>query len=166
VIERFADLVPPLPLRTADWWLEPLGPEHADRDHHAWMSSIDHIRATQGFGPGDWGDDAWPYEMSAEANLADLEMHAREFVDGTAYAYSVLANGGSTIAEVIGCVYVDPDSTERAVVAVRSWVTQRRASLDHDLASAVDQWLRDAWGAPAVRWPGRPELGSAVDHDT
>ena len=34
--------------------LEPLGPEHNDRDYEAWMSSIDHIHATPGMEHRDW----------------------------------------------------------------------------------------------------------------
>jgi hypothetical protein len=52
--------------------LEPLGPEHNERDFEAWTSSIDHIRATPGFEGG-----SWPHPMTLEENLGDLEMHAR-----------------------------------------------------------------------------------------
>ena len=52
--------------------LEPLGPQHNERDHEAWMSSLDHIRSTPGF--EDWD---WPTPMSLEQNLGDLEGHAR-----------------------------------------------------------------------------------------
>jgi hypothetical protein len=48
--------------------LEPLGPEHNERDHAAWMSSIEHIHATPGFGDSDW-----PAPMSLAENLLDLE---------------------------------------------------------------------------------------------
>src|SRR5690606_32052636 len=53
--------------------LEPLGPVHNERDHEAWMSSIDHIRSTPGM---DWKK--WPTPMTREQNLADMEMHAGE----------------------------------------------------------------------------------------
>jgi hypothetical protein len=160
--DPFRALVPPAPLATERWWLEPLGPEHHERDHRAWGSSIEHIRRTPGFTASDWNGDAWPYEMPAEQNLADLVMHAGEFERGEAYAYSVLERGDDR-ADVIGCVYIDPDPTAERVVVVRSWVTERRAHLDHDLASNVDAWLRDTWRATSVRWPGRPTLGSGAN---
>ena len=52
-----ATLVPdqfdvPLAFEGPGFRLEPLEPEHNERDHDAWMSSIDHIRATPGFGQG------------------------------------------------------------------------------------------------------------------
>ena len=65
--------------------LEPLGPEHNERDHDAWSSSIDHIRATHGF-----VGHRWPQPMSLAENLTDLEEHRAEFDARTAFAYSVL----------------------------------------------------------------------------
>lgn len=65
---------PPLELIGTELVLEPLGPEHNQRDYAAWTSSIEHIRATPGL--EDW---SWPHEMTLEENLADLEMHARHF---------------------------------------------------------------------------------------
>ena len=115
----------PAPLVTPRFRLEPLHPRHNERDHAAWMSSIDHIHATPGFQPGVWGPDSWPFEMSADRNLADLEMHWDEFGRGVAYAYSVL---DPSTDDVIGCVYVDPDDgplaagETRADAMVRSWV--------------------------------------------
>ena len=144
---------PPEPLRTASFRLAPLGPEHNASDHEAWGSSIDHIRATPGFQPGD-REDPWPHPMSAEANLADLEMHAREFRDRDAFAYTVLAP--ETDADrVIGCLYIDPDDTGCAVAEVRCWVTAARADLDGVLASALRDWLAAEWPFASVRFPGR-----------
>lgn len=132
--------------------LAPLAPEHNERDHAAWMSSIDHIRATPGFADGDWGSDSWPYAMPLEQNLGDLEMHWREFERGEAYAYTVL---DPVTDDVIGCVYVDPDHSGTADVMVRSWVRASHAGLDDRLAATVDRWLRTSWPVDSVRWPGR-----------
>ena len=63
----------------------PLGPEHNARDHAAWSSSIDHIRATPGF--ADW---PWPHPMTLAENLADLEAHARDFAERSGFTYAVL----------------------------------------------------------------------------
>jgi hypothetical protein len=132
--------------------LAPLRPDHNDRDHAAWMSSIEHITATPGFGDGTWGDDAWPFPMSLERNLGDLEMHWDEFERGEAFAYTVL---DPTTDDVIGCVYIDPDPTGACNAMVRSWVRASHASLDGALAEVVDRWLRDSWPFGSVRWPGR-----------
>lgn len=140
--------------------LEPLGPEHNDSDHRAWDGSIDHIRATPGFGPHDWDGDTWPFPMSAERNLADLHMHAGEFDRREAFAYTVLdgdgdgdGTGGS--GDVIGCVYIDPDPSGAAAAMVRCWVRSDRSDLDRSLADTVRHWLHTGWPFATVRFPGR-----------
>ena len=61
----------------SEFHLEPLGEQHNERDHAAWMSSIDHIRSTPGFSKQEEPD--WPVAMSLEANLEDLVRHAKDF---------------------------------------------------------------------------------------
>ena len=160
--------------------LEPLGPQHNESDHAAWMSSIDHIRATPGFGEGEWGSDTWPFPMSAEANRADLADHASEFDAREAFAFTVLAGtvlagpmltgkvpaddssfAGRPPATVIGCVYIDPDPTGAAAAMVRSWVRVDLADLDAPLVAAVSAWLATDWPFSSVRWPGRAAGGSS-----
>ena len=67
--------------------LEPLGPEHNERDRAAWTSSIDHIRSTPGLDA--WAAN-WPVPMSLDDNLADLVRHRAESETREAFAYSVL----------------------------------------------------------------------------
>jgi hypothetical protein len=127
----------PLSLTTDRFRLEPLGPEHNARDHEAWMSSIDHIRATPGFPNG-----TWPRAMSLDDNLGDLERHARDFAARTGFTYSVLDGD-----DVIGCLYVypaAPDDPEHDA-DVRSWVRASRADLDAELWTTVSTWLAEAW---------------------
>ena len=73
---------PPDGLIAEAFVLEPLGPEHNEADHAAWMSSIDHIHASPGF-VDDFDDDPdpWPRPMTLEQNLSDLEQHAQDFRD-------------------------------------------------------------------------------------
>jgi hypothetical protein len=110
------DFVVPRTLHSSDFVLEPLGPEHNDGDHPAWSGSIDHIHATPGFTAALWQGDDWPYPMSSEQNLTDLQMHAREFAAREAFAYTVLGSDRTDAgeAEVIGCVYIDPDTSGSA----------------------------------------------------
>ena len=115
--------------------LEPLGPVHNERDHEAWMSSIEHIRAT----PGMEGA-SWPQPMTIEENMADLEGHAREFTDREAFAYSVLDGD-----DVIGCLYIDPAKDEGHDAEVRSWVTASRAEMDPVVGRSVSEWLAERW---------------------
>jgi len=58
------DFVVPLSFDGPGFRMEPLGPQHNERDHDAWMSSIDHIRGTPDFPDGNW-----PTAMTLESNL-------------------------------------------------------------------------------------------------
>lgn len=117
--------------------LEPLGPAHNDRDHAAWMSSIDHIRSTPGF---EHPDADWPTVMSLDANRDDLIGHARDFTDRTGFTYSVLDGD-----DVIGCVYIYPTERPGCDAEVRSWVTAGRTGLDVPVWRAVTGWIESAW---------------------
>jgi hypothetical protein len=127
---------PPRGLETTDFRLEPLGPEHNERDHAAWSSSIEHIRASPGYLDGNW-----PRPMSPEENLADLERHASDFAARTGFTYTVL----DAVDDVIGCVYVYPARDGVHDASVQSWVRASRAELDPVLRDAVAEWLESAW---------------------
>jgi hypothetical protein len=116
--------------------LEPLGPQHNERDHAAWMSSIDHIQSTPGFEP----PVPWPTPMSLEANLADLERHARDFEDRKGFTYSIVDGD-----HVIGCVYVYPTETPDHDAAVSSWVRASRAEMDAVVHRSLSTWIGEAW---------------------
>ena len=131
------DFEVPVRLETESFVLEPLGPEHNERDFEAWASSIDHIRATPGF-----AGRRWPHPMSLAENLADLERHRAEFDARTAFAYTVL---DPETDDVIGCVYVNPDEAQDGGVAVRSWVRVTHSNLDEPLRTAVLDWLERDW---------------------
>ena len=137
----------PMSLRTPDFWLEPLGPQHNEADHAAWTSSIDHIRTTP-----DFEGRSWPPigGMSLDENRADLQRHADDFAQRTGFTYTVLdpADG-----DVIGCVYIYPSTRSGFDVDVRSWVRVDRAELDGPVAAAVADWLASAW--PLGRVNGR-----------
>ncbi|MDJ0496698.1 MAG: N-acetyltransferase [Acidimicrobiia bacterium] len=125
--------------------LEPLGPEHNERDHEAWMSSIDHIQATPGF--ADWD---WPEPMSLQDNLGDLEGHATDFEQRRGFTYSVLDGD-----EVIGCVYIYPSRDPDYDASVRSWVRASHAEMDEVLWRTVSDWLADGWPFSAVLYAPR-----------
>ena len=126
------DFVVPTDFEGPGFRLEPLGPVHNERDHRAWMSSIEHIRATPGM------DGGWPSPMTIEENMSDLEEHAREFTDREAFAYSILDGD-----EVIGCLYIDPAEGGGHHAEVRSWVTASRAEMDPVVWRSVSQWLAE-----------------------
>ena len=140
---------PPLGLTTDLFALEPLGPEHNERDYAAWSSSIDHIRASPGYG----SDSSWPHVMSVADNLADLERHARDFAERYGFTYSVLDPEG----DVVGCVYVYPARDPAYDAHVRSWVRESHAELDVLVRDAVAAWLAASW--PFERPLYEPLLG-------
>jgi hypothetical protein len=139
---------PPPGLTGNGFVLEPLGPQHNERDHAAWMSSIEHIRATPGF-----QGRSWPHSMTLEDNLKDLEMHARHFAAHEGFTYTAL---DSRTLDVIGCVYLYPADDGVHDAEVRSWVRASRADLDVPLWRAVSAWLAsDDWPFTNVLYESR-----------
>ena len=134
--------VPPEPPRNPTFWLEPLGPQHNDADYAAWMSSIEHIRATPGFPDGEW-----PHEMPLEENLGDLVMHADHFARNVGFTYTVRSSDDS---DVIGCVYIYPSHDADKDADVKSWVRASKAERDTELWTTVNDWL-------VAEWPFRPD---------
>lgn len=139
------DFAVPLTLGGPGFHLEPLGPRHNDADHHAWTSSIAHIRATPGFSTGRWPP---PEGMSLEENLRDLRRHADDFERRAGFTYTVLDDED----RVVGCVYIYPSKTDPSITEVYSWVTADRAELDSVVHETVDKWLATAWSFGDVRY--------------
>lgn len=142
------DFSAPRELVTAQFRLEPLGPEHNERDHAAWTTSIEHVRSTPGFPDG-----SWPPEegMSLERNLADLQRHADDFARRAGFTFTVLDRHD----DVIGCVYIYPDNKGDNDAEVQSWVRADRADLDSVLYQAVSEWLAADWPFTSVRYAPR-----------
>ncbi len=131
-----ADFAAPTSFEGSGFRLEPLGSQHNERDHEAWMSSVDHIHATPGF-----ETQSWPEPMSLEANLADLVGHATDFGERTGFTYSILDG-----EDVIGCVYVYPSKSEGHDASIRSWVRASRSEMDVIVWRDLSDWI-------ATRWP-------------
>ncbi|WP_460865474.1 GNAT family N-acetyltransferase [Nocardioides pakistanensis] len=140
---------PPTSLTTDRFHLEPLGPQHNQADHAAWMSSIDHIRSTPGYPDGSWPPRSG---MTLEENLADLRRHADDFARRVGFTFTVLE---PTNNDVIGCVYLYPSTSSDWDVTVQSWVRADRADLDAPLADAVARWLGTDWPWERVDRCGR-----------
>ena len=140
---------PPTSLTTDQFRLEPLGPQHNQADHDAWMSSIEHIRSTTGFADSTWPP---PSGMTLEENLADLRRHADDFTTRTGFTFTVLDPADR---DVIGCVYLYPSRSDDWDVTVHTWVRADRSDLDVPLADAVDSWLAADWPWDRVDRRGR-----------
>jgi hypothetical protein len=143
------DFLVPRELVTPRFRLEPLGPEHNERDHAAWTSSIDHVRATPGYPDGSWP----PVEgMSLERNLDDLRRHANDFEKRRGFTFTVLDQSSD---DVIGCLYIYPDNTGNTDAEVQSWVRVDHAELDAVLYQVVSDWIAKEWPFTSVYYEPR-----------
>ena len=141
------DFAVPLRLEGPGFTLEPLGPEHNERDYDAWTSSMDHIHATPG-----WEESSWPRQMTQDENHLDLERHAADFNARTGFTYTVLdADDG----DVVGCVYVYPVPDSEYDARVLSWVRASHADLDVALWRAVSDWIAADWPFEKVDYARR-----------
>ena len=140
---------PPTSLVTDRFLLEPLGPQHNEADHAAWMSSIEHIRSTPGYPDGRWPP---ANGLTLEENLKDLRRHADDFARRKGFTFTVLDPESRA---VIGCVYLYPPDSEEWDITVQSWVRVDRADLDVPLADAVARWLATDWPWERVDRCGR-----------
>jgi hypothetical protein len=131
----------------SEFHLEPLGEQHNERDHAAWMSSIDHIRSTPGFGPEE--EPNWPVAMTLEDNLADLVRHAKDFRERRGFTYSILEG-----EDVIGCIYIYP-SRRGHDAEISSWVRSSRADLDSTVREALGRWIDESWPFSHPFYAGR-----------
>jgi hypothetical protein len=143
------DFFVPAGLASDRFVLEPLDPEHNERDHVAWSSSMEHIHSTPGI-PGEPGE--WPHPMTLEENLADLQGHKDDFESRAGFTYTVL---DATDRDVIGCVYIYPAREDGYDASVRSWVRVTHRDLDEPLWRAVSQWLASDWPFAAVDYAPR-----------
>lgn len=131
----------------------PLTPALVEPDYAAVMRDIPMLRA--------WSGQDWPTpDFPIDDNLADLERHHREQVEGVALTYSVRIDG-----VVLGCIYVWPlpqSLAGRGIVVpaglelpaadivVRGWLHDRSAA---DLIAACTFWLgREPFAFPRLWW--------------
>jgi len=142
--------VVPLALATEQFRIEPLGLQHNEPDYEAWSSSIEHIRMTPG-----WEKSSWPDDRSLDDNLRDLRGHADDFENRSGFTYTVLDPATS---DVIGCVYIYPDTGEQHDARVHSWVRASRPELDVPLWRAVTNWLADEWPFESVDYAERADV--------
>jgi hypothetical protein len=131
------DFDPPTEVAIGDLRLEPLGPQHNERDYAAWSSSIEHIRASPGFPDG-----TWPREMTLDENLADLVRHAGDFTSRRGFTYTVL----DAADDVVGCLYIYPAKDGVHDAVVQSWVRESQAQRDQSFRRAIADWVTsEAW---------------------
>ena len=148
---------PPTSLETQRVLLEPLGPEHTERDFAALTGSAEHLRDTLRW-------DGWPPDgFLIEQNREDLVRHREEFDAHEAYAYTVLEPDGETC---VGCVYLVPSDAELAEEAGAEpallcfyWVVSDglASDLDRHLVDELLAWFEESWPVREAFFPIRIE---------
>ena len=144
-----ASFEPPARYETPQFVLVPLGPGLEKLDFDAYMSSIDHLKAT--FSNGG----KWPHPGITMADaLKDVEGEIANFKSRKAFTYAVLTKDQK---REVGCVYISPSRKPGFDAQVRLWVT--KADFDRGADAAVEKlaraWLASAWPFKTVAWPGR-----------
>lgn len=133
-----ADFVVPASYKTGSYQLVPLGPALAKHDYAAYMSSIDHLRATFGSGK-------WPHAgITMEEAIKDVEGEQARFQARKSFTYAVLSLDGK---QELGCVYLRPSRKPEFDAKVVMWVTKAEfdKGLQPKLLADMKAWLAKAW---------------------
>lgn len=151
-VAAFAQLVPdlfevPEQYVTPTYKLVPLGPAVARLDYEAYMSSIDHIRATMG--------GKWPHAgLTMEDQARDMAGEKAQWDARRSFPYAVLTKDGS---RELGCFYIRPSRKEGYDATATLWTTKEQAGkgFDEQLYRDMKSWLAQSWPFTNVAWPGR-----------
>lgn len=144
-----ADFEVPVLVETEGFKIVPLGPDLADVDYEAYMSSIEHLQATFTRSTG------WPHaDLTDEDAMKDMENEAGRFERRESFAYAVLTPDGTRER---GCVYVYPSTIEGYDAVVRLWVTKAEfdEGFDEELYAWTQDWVAKDWPFETVAYPGR-----------
>ncbi|MEO0590924.1 MAG: twin-arginine translocation pathway signal protein [Pseudomonadota bacterium] len=144
-----ADFAVPTLVETEGFKIVPLGPDLAEIDYEAYMSSIEHLQETFTRSTG------WPNEgLTDEDAIKDMETEAARFEARTSFAYAVLTPDGT---RELGCIYVYPSPVDGYDAMVRLWVTKAEfdAGFDEELYAWAQEWVAKDWPFESVAYPGR-----------
>jgi RimJ/RimL family protein N-acetyltransferase len=136
----------PVVLERPRFKLRPIQQTDARLDYEAVMSSAQQLRIQF--------DDDWPTDnFSIEENQNQLAIHEQQFVNRTAFVYTVLRPDES---QVLGCVYIYPDETRDFDAIVTYWVRETKTvgDLPQKLRSALEIWLKTEWPFQTVKLDG------------
>ena len=122
---------PPRTFALGGFHFSVLGPECAEEDFAAITSSEAHLFGVFG--------SEWPKGMTWEKNVEDLERHAREFDEDSAFAWVIRNSAG----DYLGCLYLRPQDTTRASGEVYLWLQASETSPARvsDLTVRVKDWM-------------------------
>lgn len=111
-----------------------LGVDCVDEDFQAVTSSEAHLA-------GLFGSD-WPKGLTWDRNFSDLQRHAREFDENSAFAWVVRNPTGG----YLGCVYLQPESHAKFPSTVYLWLQVSESSAERvaDLVQRLKGWMPGA----------------------
>ena len=108
----------PLVLEHKSFRLRPIRQSDARLDYEAVMARAPQLRLQF--------DGDWPAEdFSIEENRAQLAIHEQQFLDRSAFVYTVLRPDEK---EILGCVYIHPAEKENVDATVTYWVRQSESA--------------------------------------
>lgn len=137
--------------------LAPLLPAHAPIDYEAVMEDPALLRQ--------WSQSDWPADdFTLAENIVDLERHAREHTERTAFTYTVLS---PDVTRCVGCVYITPPGARTGPVElpplhqhdprvysadVCFWVRASLFDMDFDTAllRTLNTWMSQDWAFDRV----------------
>jgi len=129
--------------------LVPLGPDVAELDYKAYMSSIEHIRKTNG---GNWPRE----DLAMDDQAKDMANEGHEWATLHSYPYAVLTLDGKT---ELGCFYLRPGGKQGYDVVATMWVTKEQfdKGFERTLEKDMRAWVAEAWpfGEGKVAWVGK-----------
>jgi hypothetical protein len=138
----------PKTFATKTYKLVPLGPQVAELDYKAYMSSVDHIRKTQG---GNWPRP----DLTMADQAKDMAGEQAQWDTRRSFPYAILTLDGS---RELGCFYLRPSAKEGYDAAATFWVTKEEfdKGFEEQLQKDMKAWLAEVWTPlKKVAWPGR-----------
>jgi hypothetical protein len=138
---------PPRSYTGKGYKLVPLGPDVAQLDFSAYMSSIDHIRKTMG---GNWPRP----DLTLADQAKDMAGEKAQWDGRKSFPYAVLAPDGS---KELGCFYIRPSRNAGFDATATMWTTTEAFDNGFETQLLVDMkaWLAAAWPFKNVDWRGR-----------
>lgn len=151
--EKFVpdDFMVPVKYETEEFRLRMLTVDDVEKDYEAVMSSREHLRSI--IDPED--DDTWPEEnMTILENLEDLKRHQADFLDRSAFVYTVVSLDES---KCLGTVYIYPCQIRDYGAEIYLWARQSELErgLEKYLYRTVQAWIDGEWPFQRVIYPGR-----------
>ncbi len=131
----------------ANYKIVPLGPAVADLDYHAYMSSIEHIRKTEG---GDWPRP----DLTMEDQAKDMAGEKAQWDGRKSFPFAVLNLEGT---KELGCFYLRPSTKQGFDVSVTMWTTKEEFAkgFEDQLYKDMKTWVAEAWPFKKPAWRGR-----------